>query len=124
MTHGEMVGIRLVVMFTEREQMVDTCMCMWKAKGQSLQHSRYHSITGVGLVAQEHRSIRWTMGPYPSDDHEVGWIHHPDVSWVMTHGACGDEMQTDGGEYEHMEQYGRTIHDICIVRALVLYHCV
>ena len=67
MTHGEMVGIRLVVMFTEREQMVDTCMCMWKAKGQPLQHSRYHSTPCVGLVAQEHRSIRWTMGPYPSE---------------------------------------------------------
>ena len=46
-----------------------------------------------------------------------------DVSWVMTHRACGDEMQTDGGEYEHMEQDGRTIHDIYTVKDLVLYHC-
>ena len=30
------------------------------------------------------------------------------VSWVMTHGACGDEMQPDGGEYRHMEQDGHT----------------
>ena len=67
MTHDELVGIRWMVMFTEREHMDDTCMCMWKAKGQPLQHSRYHSTPCVGLVAQEHRSIRWTMGPYPSE---------------------------------------------------------
>ena len=62
-------------------------------------------------------------GSLPIRGQEDGWIRHSDVSWVMTHRACGDEMQTDGGEYRHMEQDGRTIHDICIVRALVLYHC-
>ena len=46
------------------------------------------------------------------------------VSWVMTHGACGDEMQPDGGEYRHMEQDGRTHTHMCIVRALVMCHCV
>ena len=47
-----------------------------------------------------------------------------DVSWVMTHGACGDEMQPDGEEYRHMDKTGACIHVMCIVRALVLCHCV
>ena len=46
------------------------------------------------------------------------------VSWVMTHGACGDEMQPDGEEYGHMDKTGGRIHVMCIVRALVLCHCV
>ena len=43
-----------------------------------------------------------------------------DVSWVMTHRACGDEMQPDGEEYRHREQDGHTHTYIRIVRALVL----